>query len=123
MLHLAEVIQGILSVESLRSRPAPLRSHDPARSKHALVRWNNPRSRVCAANSASGNHRKFFRFFHRTHHLSTNPTPWAAFAFSSAEALVQAAIFPLAVLLMPLHPLAFAVFLFWQMLFNVIDTG
>ena len=69
-------------------------------------------------------HPKLFRLFHRTHHLSTNPTPWAAFAFSPPEALVQAAIFPLAVSVMPMHPLAFAVFMVWQMLFNVIGhTG
>ena len=69
-------------------------------------------------------HPKMYRLFHRTHHLSTNPSPWAAFAFSPAEAVVQAAIFPLAVLLMPMHLLAFAVFMLWQMLFNVIGhTG
>ena len=69
-------------------------------------------------------HPKVFRWMHRTHHLSTNPTPWAAFAFSPAEAVVQAAIFPLAVTLMPMHPLAFAMFMVWQMIFNVIGhTG
>lgn len=69
-------------------------------------------------------HPKFFRLFHRTHHLSTNPTPWAAFAFSPAEAVVQAAIFPLSVTIMPMHPLAFGVFMLWQMVFNVIGhTG
>ncbi|MDZ4287756.1 MAG: sterol desaturase family protein, partial [Prosthecobacter sp.] len=26
-------------------------------------------------------HRKLFRLFHRVHHLSHNPTPWAAYAF------------------------------------------
>lgn len=69
-------------------------------------------------------HRRLFRIFHRTHHLSTNPTPWAAFAFSPWEAIIQAAIFPLAVFLMPIHPIAFGLFLMWQMLFNVIGhTG
>jgi Delta7-sterol 5-desaturase len=69
-------------------------------------------------------HPKLFRLFHRTHHLSTNPTPWAAFAFSPGEAVVQAAIFPLAISIMPMHPLAFGVFMLWQMLFNVIGhTG
>ena len=69
-------------------------------------------------------HRRLFRVFHRTHHLSTNPTPWAAFAFSPAEAFVEAGIFPLAVLLMPIHPLAFTAFMFWQMTYNVIGhTG
>jgi Delta7-sterol 5-desaturase len=69
-------------------------------------------------------HPRLYRMFHRTHHLSTNPTPWAAFAFSPAEAFVQAGIFPLAVCVMPVHPLAFAMFTLWQMLFNVIGhTG
>ena len=54
-------------------------------------------------------HPKLFWVFHRTHHLSTNPTPRAAFAFNPAEAVVQASIFPLAVSVMPMHPLAFAV--------------
>jgi Delta7-sterol 5-desaturase len=56
-------------------------------------------------------HRKLFRHFHSTHHLFTNPTPWAAFAFSPGEALVQAAIFPLVVTVMPIHPLAFGLFM------------
>jgi sterol desaturase/sphingolipid hydroxylase (fatty acid hydroxylase superfamily) len=69
-------------------------------------------------------HRRFFRLFHRRHHLSMNPTPWASFAFSPLEALVQASIFPLAVLLMPIHPLSFAIFMVWQMTFNVLGhTG
>lgn len=69
-------------------------------------------------------HPRLFRWFHRTHHLSTNPSPWAAFAFSPGEALVQAAIFPLALVLIPIHPLAFGAFMVWQMTFNVIGhTG
>ena len=40
-------------------------------------------------------HRWLYRTFHHTHHLSTSPTPWAAYAFSPAEALVQAGIGPL----------------------------
>ena len=69
-------------------------------------------------------HPRLFRYFHRTHHLSVNPTPWSSFAFSPLEALVQAAIFPIAVTVMPVHPLAFGLFMVWQMLFNVIGhTG
>lgn len=65
-------------------------------------------------------HRRLFRFFHRTHHLSTSPTPWAAYAFSPAEALVQAGIGPLIVLVVPVHPSAFAIFMGWQITFNVL---
>ena len=69
-------------------------------------------------------HPRVFRHCHRTHHLSMNPTPWAAFAFHPVEAAVQAAIFPLAVTLMPMHPLAFGTFMAWQMFFNVLGhTG
>ncbi len=64
-------------------------------------------------------HRRLFRFFHQTHHLSKNPTPWAAYAFSPAEALVQAAIFPLVIILIPMHLYAFGLFMLWQIVFNV----
>jgi sterol desaturase/sphingolipid hydroxylase (fatty acid hydroxylase superfamily) len=69
-------------------------------------------------------HRKLFRYFHRTHHLSHNPSPWAAYAFDPAEAVVQAAIFPIAVTVIPMHPYAFVIFMFWQITFNIIGhTG
>ncbi len=63
--------------------------------------------------------RRLFRVFHRVHHLSHNPSPWAAYAFSLPEAAVQASIFPLAVVVMPMHPLAFVIFMGWQIAFNV----
>ncbi len=69
-------------------------------------------------------HGKLFRYFHRTHHLSHNPSPWAAYAFDPAEAVVQAAIFPIAVTMIPMHPYAFVIFMFWQITFNIIGhTG
>ena len=46
-------------------------------------------------------------------------TPWAAYAFSPAEALVQAGIGPLIVFTIPVHPAAFALFMTWQVAFNV----
>lgn len=65
-------------------------------------------------------HRRLYRLFHRTHHLSTSPTPWAAYAFSPAEALVQAGIGPLIVFTLPVYPTAFAAFMVWQITFNVL---
>jgi lathosterol oxidase len=65
-------------------------------------------------------HRRLYRFFHSTHHLSTSPTPWAAYAFSPAEAAVQAFIGPLVVFLLPLHPGAMGIFMMWQITFNVM---
>jgi len=64
-------------------------------------------------------HPRLFRLIHRTHHLSSNPTPWAAYAFSPAEAFIQAGIGPLIVFTIPVHPVAFAVFMTWQITFNV----
>jgi sterol desaturase/sphingolipid hydroxylase (fatty acid hydroxylase superfamily) len=64
-------------------------------------------------------HQRLYRVVHHTHHLSTNPTPWAAYAFSSMEAFVQAGIGPLIVFTIPVHPAAFALFMVWQIAFNV----
>jgi sterol desaturase/sphingolipid hydroxylase (fatty acid hydroxylase superfamily) len=69
-------------------------------------------------------HRRLFRWFHRVHHESTNPSPWAAYSFGPLEAVMQAAIFPLVVFIMPIHPYAFMIFMVWQITFNVIGhTG
>jgi lathosterol oxidase len=65
-------------------------------------------------------HPRLFHAFHRAHHISVRPTPWAAYAFSPLEALVQAGIAPLALCAIPVHPLAFSLFMFWQILFNVV---
>jgi lathosterol oxidase len=61
-----------------------------------------------------------FRWVHRTHHLSHNPTPWAAYSFSVPEAFVQAGIGPLLVFTVPMHYSAFLAFMLWQLAFNVL---
>lgn len=60
-----------------------------------------------------------YRRFHHTHHLSTSPTPWAAYAFSPWEAIIQAGIGPLIVFSIPSHAATFAAFMIWQITFNV----
>lgn len=64
-------------------------------------------------------HRRLFPIFHRVHHLSTNPSPWAAYSFAPAEAVVEAGIFPVVALAMPIHPAAFGLVMLWQIIFNV----
>ncbi|MDR3636023.1 MAG: sterol desaturase family protein [Isosphaeraceae bacterium] len=64
-------------------------------------------------------HPRLFRRVHRTHHLSGNPTPWAAYSFSIPEAFVQAGIGPLLVYTVPMHYSAFLFFMTWQIAFNV----
>lgn len=65
-------------------------------------------------------HRRLFRLFHHTHHLSRTPTPWTAYSFSVPEALVQAAFVPLFLLVVPMHEVGLALFLGIQIVLNVI---
>jgi Delta7-sterol 5-desaturase len=65
-------------------------------------------------------HPWLFRRVHRIHHLSTNPTPWAAYSFSVPEAFVQAGVVPLMILLVPLHPLAIFAFGIYRHFFSVL---
>ena len=69
-------------------------------------------------------HPKLFRWFHKVHHESNNPSPWAAYCFAPLEAVSQALIFPLLAFTLPMHPLAFGLFMLWQITFNVLGhTG
>jgi Delta7-sterol 5-desaturase len=54
--------------------------------------------------------RAVFRVVHRVHHLSTNPTPWTAYAFHPLESVVQAGAVVLIIFVLPMHPLALIVF-------------
>jgi sterol desaturase/sphingolipid hydroxylase (fatty acid hydroxylase superfamily) len=54
--------------------------------------------------------RRIFPFVHRIHHLSTNPTPWTAYAFHPLESVVQALGVVLIVFVVPMHPLAIVAF-------------
>ncbi|RYF77608.1 MAG: fatty acid hydroxylase family protein, partial [Cytophagaceae bacterium] len=56
---------------------------------------------------------------HLVHHKSTNPSPWAAYAFHPLEAIVEAAIVPLATFVLPLHPFTILAFLFFMIVYNV----
>ncbi|MDH4089596.1 MAG: sterol desaturase family protein [Cyclobacteriaceae bacterium] len=60
-----------------------------------------------------------FRIVHRVHHLSTNPSPWAAMAFHPLEAVVEGSVIALMAFLFPVHPLAIGIFLLLMMAYNV----
>ena len=64
-------------------------------------------------------HPTVFPIFHKIHHLSTNPSPWAAFAFHPLEAIIEAGIIVVIAFIMPVHPLALALFLLFMMIYNV----
>jgi Delta7-sterol 5-desaturase len=61
-----------------------------------------------------------FKLAHKTHHLSTNPTPFAAYAFHPVEAVVEVGIIPLIAFIMPYHPVAMLIFSLYSLLLNVM---
>lgn len=63
--------------------------------------------------------KSIFRIVHRVHHLSTNPTPWAAMAFHPLEAVIEGSVIVLIAFLFPVHPLAIGMFLLFMMIYNV----
>ena len=65
-------------------------------------------------------HRRLFPYFHRVHHLSHNPSPWAAYAFHPLEAIVEAGILPLILFTLPVHPLALIFFSLFMIMFNIM---
>lgn len=65
-------------------------------------------------------HPRLFRVFHRTHHRFCNPTPFAALSFHWTEALVEAGIVPVAVFILPLHPLTILLFFLFMLFFNAM---
>jgi len=48
-------------------------------------------------------HPKLFKRMHKTHHMSQNPTAWAAFSFHPWESILTAVFLPALVFFIPLH--------------------
>jgi Delta7-sterol 5-desaturase len=48
-------------------------------------------------------HQKIYRFIHCVHHDSIVPTAWTSFSFHPLEALIQAIILPVLLVMLPLH--------------------
>ncbi len=61
-----------------------------------------------------------FKHIHRVHHLSTNPSPLAAFSFHPLEALIEGAFVWSVVFMVPLHPAALGIFLLFSHVMNVM---
>jgi Delta7-sterol 5-desaturase len=61
-------------------------------------------------------HPKLFKWIHKVHHQSHNPSPWTSFAFHPTEAVIEAAF--------PIHPLAAFILLLYSIIMNVLGhTG
>jgi Delta7-sterol 5-desaturase len=60
------------------------------------------------------------RHIHIVHHRSTNPTPWAAYAFHPLEAVIESfVVFPF-ITIFPVHMAAFLFFTFLVLVMNVM---
>lgn len=64
-------------------------------------------------------HKKLFKLFHLVHHQSTNPSPWAAYAFHPLEAIVEIGIYPVFLFTIPIHYLHFIIFFLFSIIYNV----
>lgn len=64
-------------------------------------------------------HPSIFKTTHLVHHKSTNPSPWAAYAFHPFEAIAEAAILPILAFTLPLHISAIALFFLFSIIYNV----
>jgi lathosterol oxidase len=60
-----------------------------------------------------------FKYVHKTHHLSINPTPFAAYAFHPLEAIFEMGIVPVLVFTVPHHISAISVFAMYSLLLNI----
>lgn len=60
-----------------------------------------------------------FKLAHKVHHLSTNPTPFAAYAFHPLEAFVEIGILPLIAFTLPYHRSALIIFSLYSLILNV----
>ncbi|WCO02794.1 sterol desaturase family protein [Psychroserpens ponticola] len=65
-------------------------------------------------------HPKLFGIVHKIHHQSRNPTPFTAFSFDITEAIIEAAIIPIIILVLPVHPLAIFIFFNISLAFNIM---
>src|SRR6478735_9596876 len=63
--------------------------------------------------------RHFFKWFHLVHHQSTNPSPWAAYAFHPLEAIVEVGITAVFLFTIPIHSLHLPIFFLISIIYNV----
>jgi lathosterol oxidase len=65
-------------------------------------------------------HPLLYERVHKIHHLSKDPTPWAAFAFHPMEAVLEIGFVPVLIFTIPLHFSSLIILSMWQIIFNVM---
>lgn len=64
-------------------------------------------------------HPSLFGVIHKVHHQSVNPSPWASYSFHFLEAVLEALVAPIILLLVPMHPLVLILFSLIAFIINV----
>jgi Delta7-sterol 5-desaturase len=64
-------------------------------------------------------HPRVFKLIHLVHHQSTNPSPFAAYAFHPLEAILEAGIFLVFVFTIPVHFYHLIFFFLFMIIYNV----
>jgi sterol desaturase/sphingolipid hydroxylase (fatty acid hydroxylase superfamily) len=64
-------------------------------------------------------HKKIFNYVHLVHHQSTNPSPWAAYAFHPLEAFIEIGILFVFVFTIPIHKTHLLIFFLFMIVYNV----
>ena len=64
-------------------------------------------------------HPLLFKRIHLVHHYSTNPSPWAAYAFHPLEAIVEQGIVIIFYFTIPIHITHLAIFFLFSIIYNV----
>jgi Delta7-sterol 5-desaturase len=60
-----------------------------------------------------------FKWVHLVHHRSTNPSPWAAYAFHPLEAIAESMIFVVFLFTIPVHSIHLMWFFVFSLVYNV----
>ncbi len=63
--------------------------------------------------------KQVFKHVHRVHHLSTNPSPWTAYAFHPLEAVIEGLSITILAFTVPTHPVIIVFFMIFQIVYNV----
>lgn len=64
-------------------------------------------------------HPRIFKYVHLIHHRSTNPSPWAAYAFHPLEAIFEVGIVVVFLFTIPMHKIHFFLFFLFMIIYNV----
>lgn len=64
-------------------------------------------------------HPKLFHSVHLVHHKSVNPSPLASYSFHFLEAMLEALVAPIILMLLPVHPIVVILFGFSSFVINV----